>query len=197
MQLIESAIHRRFNVSGGPALLAFAHEHVLQARDDAIDCVLGIDLEIGGLVFDRAVNIDHLFAVRSPTEDAIKKSAFAVTFEEKVQSRGNERDRHERKIAHVVEQHLELKNNDIAQKSPARLRVNGTGLSWRIHGSKVPKTIPPRQRSNDSQDEEMQARRLTPPKICATTALEAKVYPSWYGRVFSGALQRGMPRGQI
>src|SRR4051794_13668176 len=63
MQLIEGAVHCRFDTRGRPALLTFPHEHVFETRDHSIDSVSGIDFEIACLVLDRTVDIDHFLTV--------------------------------------------------------------------------------------------------------------------------------------
>ncbi len=43
----------------------------------------------------------------------------SLTLEDEINQRRDERDRHKREIAYVIEQHLELENEDIAKKLPA------------------------------------------------------------------------------
>src|SRR5207248_8730340 len=68
---------------------------------------------------DRTIDVDHFLAVRTPPEHLIKERAVSLTLEDEINQRREQRDRHKGKIAYVVEEHLELENNDVAQKLPA------------------------------------------------------------------------------
>ncbi len=68
VQLIDRAIHRRLHRCGRSPFLTLAHNNALQARDDTVDCVIWVDESIG-VFFDRAVDVDHLLAVRAPLQD--------------------------------------------------------------------------------------------------------------------------------
>ena len=79
MELIDRAIHRGFDAGCRAALLNFAHHYALQSRDHAVHCVGRAYFEIASaVVLDRAVDIDHVFAVRAPSEHLIEKRAFAL-----------------------------------------------------------------------------------------------------------------------
>src|SRR5439155_20453890 len=92
--------------------------HALQLRDHRVDGVVGINSR-PFVRFDRTIDVDYLLAVRDPPEHLIKERAVSLTFEDEINQRREQRDRHKGKIAYVIEKHLELENNDVAQKLPA------------------------------------------------------------------------------
>ena len=91
--------------------------------------VVRINFEIASLMFDRAIDVNHFFAVRPPAEDPVEERAFAFALVEKIDYCCTERNRHEREIAQIIEQHFELKNGDIPQKFPATMGAGAGAAS--------------------------------------------------------------------
>src|SRR5947209_14745497 len=78
MDLVDGAIHRTLDAGRRPAFLNFPCDHVFQPGDHPVHRVSATNFEIaGGLVLDRAVNIDHLLAVPSPAEHSVKARSFS------------------------------------------------------------------------------------------------------------------------
>src|SRR5438034_3243342 len=118
LDLIDRPVHRGFDTRSGPTFRTFPHQHALQPRDYRVDGVVGIHSR-PFVRFDRTIDVDHFLAVRAPPEHLIKERAVSLTLEDEINQRREQRDRHKGKIAYVIEKHLELENNDVAQKLPA------------------------------------------------------------------------------
>lgn len=69
-------------------------------------------------MLNRAININHLFAMCAPAQHLVKERAFTLAFVNQIDQRRDERNWDKRKIAQIIEQQLQLKNYDIAQKPP-------------------------------------------------------------------------------
>ena len=135
LDLIDRPVHRGFDTRSGPAFLTFPNQHALQPRDHCVDGVVGINSR-PFVRFDRTIDIDHFLAVRAPSEHLIEKRALSLTLEDEIDQRRDQGDRHEGKIADVIEQHLELEDEDIAEKLPALVAAGFDGKRiGRAHGA--------------------------------------------------------------
>ena len=135
LDLIDRPVHRGFDTRGGPTFFTFSNQHALQPRDHRVDGIVGINSR-PFVRFNRTIDVDHFLAVRPPPEHLIKERAVPLTLEDEIDQRRDERDRHKCKIAHVIEQHLELEHENVAKKFPALVAAGFDGKRiGRAHGA--------------------------------------------------------------
>jgi hypothetical protein len=81
-------------------------------------------------VSDRTIGIEHLVAIRAPTQNAVEKRTFPIALANEINDRSHDRYGHEREIAQVTDKHLEFEDHHIAEK---RQRASlGFVSSWRV-----------------------------------------------------------------
>ena len=85
MKLIDRPIHCGLDAGRRSPLFVLANQDAFEPRDHAIYRVAWITLTVRFLVIlDRAVDVDHFFAVRTPFQNLVEKCAFALTFGDKI-----------------------------------------------------------------------------------------------------------------
>ncbi len=80
---------------------------------------------------ERAVDVDHFLAVRAPAQHLVEERPLSLSFDDEINQRRHQRNRHEREIADIIEQHLDLEDGHVAQKSPM---IIGARRGWRRQG---------------------------------------------------------------